>query len=454
MLDYLIAGGEYPDFDSRDFVKANIGIKDGKIEFIGNDIPQSREVLKAEGSLVSPGFIDIHMHEENFAEEGEKYVISQMMLKMGVTTCVGGNCGIQRQSIKDFRRVIDKLSGCPVNYMMMAGYNRCRYELGLLRHEAASEDMRRQIGEMLRQELEAGACGISFGIEYDPGIRTEEIIDILNDFEDKGLLAAAHYRSSCTQNVDSIKEMIKIAESIPMKFQISHLSSCCAMGGMKESLRLLGAAMKKNDRLDFDTYPYDAFSTHLGSEVFEPGCLKRWKKDYDCILLTAEPYENVRCTKEIFERARREFPEMLAVVFAMNEEEIREAVSFEGGMIASDGIISCGKGHPRAAGTFPRLLGKYVREEGTLSLIDAIEKITVRPAQRLNLMKKGRIAAGWDADIVVFSPERIRDKATFTDLSPWPEGIEYVFVNGKKAVEGKRVVSDRLGRFITAQKTE
>lgn len=448
MLDFLIKGARYPDFKDNQFKTANIGLKDGKIRFIGKEEPRSFKNLAADGKTLSPGFIDIHMHEENFQNEGEKYVIAEAMLQMGVTTAVGGNCGIQRQSIKRFKETIQNLEGSPINYLMLTGYNHKRYEIGLARYQTASDMQRTLLKHMLEEELKEGACGISFGIEYDPGITKDEIISVLNSFEDKTLLAAAHYRSSTNRSMTSLEELINIADSIPMKFQISHLSSCSAMGSMDKALEILDKAMKENSSLDFDTYPYNAFSTELGSEVFEPGCLKRWKKDYDCILLTQEPYKNVRCTEKIFKEAREKYPDMLAVVFAMNEEEIRKAVACKRGMIASDGILNGGKGHPRAAGTFPRVLGKYVREGKALSLIDALEKMTLKPAKRLSLDKKGEIALGKDADIVIFDAEKISDRADFMENNVAPDGIEYVFVNGQIAVKGKNIINDRLGKFL------
>ena len=138
---------------------------------------------------------------------------------------------------------------------------------------------------------------------------------------------SAHYRNDCISNIDPVTEMIRVAQQIPMKFQISHLSSRSAMGLMQESLEAINCAMEKNPRLDYDTYPYNAFSTHMGSAVFEDGCLEDWKKDYSDILLTDDPYKDVRRTKEIFEKVRVEYPDMLGVAFVMNEEEIAAAIA-------------------------------------------------------------------------------------------------------------------------------
>ncbi|MFR1723012.1 amidohydrolase family protein [Emergencia timonensis] len=448
MLDLLIKNGQYPDFSEGRMKQGNIGITDGKITYIGPEEPDTKERLDARGKVVSPGFIDIHMHEEHFAEEGEHYVIAQMMLEMGVTTAVGGNCGMQNQNLSYFKEVLDRLGGSPVNYIMLAGYNTFRYELGIGRYETASQEQRETIRKLLQRELNEGAYGISFGIEYDPGITTEEILYAIGVAEDPNLLVSAHYREDCLQDINPVQEMIEIAEKIPMKFQISHLSSCSAMGLMQESLDAINEAMKRNPKLNYDTYPYNAFSTHMGSAVFEDGCIEGWHKDYSDILLTDAPYKDIRCTKEIFEKVREEYPDMLAVAFVMNEEEIAAAIANPNGMVASDAIINNGNGHPRAAGTFPRVLGKYVREDKALPLIDAIRKMTLEPAKRMDLDQKGRIELGCDADLTIFNPDTIIDGATFSNLHIQPEGIEAVFIDGKLALKNKVTINNRLGKYI------
>ena len=193
MLDILIVGGQYPDFKEYCMKRGSIGIKDGKIAYIGDGEPDAEEVINAEGKIVSPGFIDIHMHEEDF-HEGEKYVIADMMLEMGVTTAVGGNCGIQNQNLSEFKNTIARLGGSPVNYLMFAGYNTFRYELGIERYAEATKTEQAEIRRLLKRELSEGACGISFGIEYDPGMTFDEIMYACGATCDPRLLVSAHYR--------------------------------------------------------------------------------------------------------------------------------------------------------------------------------------------------------------------------------------------------------------------
>ena len=450
MLDILITAGKYPDYEKNQLIEANIGIRDGKIVCIGNETPEAAKVIDAKDKVVSPGFIDIHMHEENFAGEGKEYVISKMMLRQGVTTCVGGNCGVQYQTLKEFKDTINELGGSPVNYAMLTGYNWYRTSLGLGHYDAATKEQWDIIRRKMQEDLKEGAIGISFGIEYDPGITFDEIIYGTEASDDPNLLVAAHYRSDCIRSIDSIREMVDIQKHINKKFQISHLSSCSAMGQMKESLDLINKAMEEDSRLNFDTYPYNAFSTEINSTVFDDGCLEAWGKDYKDLMLTDEPYKNVYCTEEIFRDARKNYPKMLVVAFVMNEEEIAQAVANPKGMVASDGIINHGNGHPRAAGTFPRVLGKYVREEKRLSLIDGLRKMTLEPAKRLDLEnRKGVIKVGADADITVFDPETIIDGATFGDLSTPPTGIHWVIVGGQTAVCENEILTERAGKFIS-----
>ena len=208
--------------------------------------------------------------------------------------------------------------------------------------------------------------------------------------------------------------------------------------------------MEKDPRLNYDTYPYNAFSTTIGSTVFDPGCLEAWNKDYSDLLLSGEPYKNQVATKESFDDARANYPDMLVVAIVMNEDEIAAAIANPNGMVASDGIIANGNGHPRAAGTFPRVLGKYVRVDNIIDIVTALRKITLEPAKRLDMEhRKGDIHVGADADLTIFDPETIIDGPTFQDINIPNKGIDYVIVNGRIALKDNEFIDDRAGRFIS-----
>lgn len=454
MMDLLLINGRYPDFQAGEIKQANIGVCDGKIVYLGKDTPEAKKTLDVMNQIVSPGFIDIHMHEDDLQGEDAEYIIGNMMLKMGVTTACGGNCGIQKQRLAQFKARAAQLGGSPVNMVMFAGYNQMRYELGLGHNEGADAHQREALLALVEEELREGAFGISFGIEYDPAITYEDMMEALALLKDERYLASAHFRESGIGAIESIEEMQRLSKESGVKFQISHLASCSATGQMEESLQLIDKMIGENPLLDFDTYLYNAFSTLIGSEVFEEESLNQWCDDISTIMLTKEPYKNTFCTKEILDEARKNYPDMLAVGFIMNEEEIAAAISSEHGMIGSDGILFGGDGHPRASGTFPRVLGKYVREEKVISLLDALAKMTVRPADRLSLSNKGRIELGADADLTIFDETTIIDGATYENIDVQPEGISYVIIGGEIAMQHKELVNDRLGRFISFHQKE
>lgn len=450
MLDIAIKNGRYADFDAGRLAYGDIGVKDGKIVFVGEVNEPAAKVIDASGKIVSPGFIDIHMHEENFEAEGERYDIAERMLRMGVTTCVSGNCGGQRQDVKYFRQVIERLGGAPCNYLLLAGYNRARRIVANLGpYDSAADGQVDAIAEYLAGEIEAGASGISFGVEYDPGISEEEVVRALNAQPEKGVFASMHYRGDGKDAIDSINEMIRVAKRTDTRFQISHLSSCSAMGQMEEALSLINEAVRENPLLDYDTYPYNAFCTVIGSAVFDGDSFEQWRAQNADVMIASGEYAGTVCDKALFEKVRAETPSALVVVFAMREREIAMAIENPYcGMVASDGILKQGNGHPRATGTFARVLAKYVREEGVVSMMNALKKISCVPAARMGLLEKTRLAPGYDADITVFDPAAVQDMATFKQPGLPPAGFAAVIVNGKLALENDEIVDARAGRFI------
>lgn len=450
MYDIKLINGKVMDVDAGIERVSEIGIRNGKIEYVGSYAGEAEKVIDAEGKIIAPGFIDIHMHEEVLTGQGAggNYDIADRMLQMGVTTCVAGNCGNNRQSVEEFFGFIDR-SGSPVNYLTFIGHNYLRRIVG--NDDCYRKSTKAEISKMQRLVEEAtreNAIGVSFGFEYSPGADTDEALQLLEVVKGRELLLSAHYRKDAKYGIDAIKELMLISRETGLPMQISHLGSCTAYGMMREALDIIEAEICAGTDISADCYPYDAFSTFIGSAVFDEGCFELWNKSYDAILLTEGEYKGMRCDRDLFYKIRKELPEMLIVAFVMNEEEVLEALAAPYVMVASDGLFRNSQGHPRGAGTFPRVLGRYARNEKRFSLAEAVRKMTAMPADRLKLKTKGRILEGMDADLVVFDPEKIIDTATFESPISAPEGIDYVIVNGAVAVDHKRVVNNRLGKAV------
>lgn len=464
-MDYIIKNAEIYDSELGKYFYKDIGIKDGIIQKIDNNISTGKQVIDAKGLTLVPGFIDLHIHEDPMSPEGDiRFYTQESMLNMGVTTVVGGNCGFSTKDIGGYFAYIDK-NGSPVNTLLYSGYSEIRsmlssdtdsgngssYRLGDVNKTLNASEIQSLI-PFIRKHMDEGALGLSFGLEYTPGTGTEEVISVVKPLADYDkALVSAHYRYDNERCLESIDECINIAEKTKVPFLFSHIGSCAAFGYMNEALERLSLARDRGIDISVDCYPYDAFSTLIGSTVFDDGCLEAWGVGYDAILPTEGKYKNQYCTKETFDYIREFEPDTRVVCFAMNQEEINLAYKNPNVMVASDGKIKDGQGHPRGAGTFPRVLGSLVRDQEILTFEEAIKKMTLMPANRLGFKNKGRIKEGCDADITILNKDTIIDNASYEDPSLAPTGIEYVFVNGKLALEKGKAIKLNAGKSIRRQ---
>ena len=443
----LIYGGRVIDPANHVDGKLNILIEDGKIAWAGKDMPEADKMIDATGKIVTPGFIDIHMHEDPL-ENGEiRQCIFPMMLRQGVTTAVGGNCGINVADPSVYLDTVDH-QGTAVNVALFAGHEYFRKAAGAEDIYAGSTLAQKDaMAENIRTALDNGCVGVSFGLRYVPGADKEEFFRAAEVCKENKKLISSHVRDDADGIFDAIDEFCAAGVEYSIPVQISHIGSMGGFGQMEKVLEQIDGYKLNGLDIAMDCYPYFAFSTRLGTPTYDPGWLERYHCDYDVLEYCEGKYKGQRATKETFEELRRDFPECITVCYVMKEEDVRLAFRHPAVMLGSDGLMNNGQGHPRAAGSFPRFLAEFAKK-GTLTLYQAIEKMTAQPAARLHLESKGRLNVGADADITIFDYETVKDGATFAQPALHPTGIEYVFIGGQLALEKGEILKENCGKAV------
>lgn len=443
----LIYGGRVIDPANHVDGNYNILLENGSVAWIGTELPSADKTIDATGKIVTPGFVDIHMHEDPVANGNIQQCIFPMMLRQGVTTAVGGNCGGNVHDPIDYLNIVDR-DGAAVNVALYAGHEYFRIEAGAADiYGGSTEEQKQQMAKNIRTALEGGCVGVSFGLRYVPGADKEEFFRAAQCCADSKKPIASHVRDDADAIFASIEELLEAGRAFEIPIQISHIGSMAGFGQMEAVLRQVEDACAEGMDITLDCYPYFAFSTRLGTPTYDPGWLDRYHCGYDVLEFCDGKYQGQRATKETFDEMRLHFPQCLTVCYVMKEEDIRLAFRHPRVMLGSDGITDNGRGHPRCAGTFPRLIAEFVKK-GDLTLYQAVEKMTAMPAIRLGLQNKGRLGVGADADVTIFDYETIRDRATFAAPAQPPEGIEYVFIGGELVLKNGRILRDHCGKAV------
>ena len=448
-MKHLIRNGRVIDPSQRIDARLNVLLEDGKVLCLTAETPPADLTTDAGGLVVCPGFIDLHAHEDPLVN-GKRYKDPDRanlacLLRMGVTTCLAGNCG---DNFGDPTAFLDEIErdGCFVNVAMLAGYTWFRERFSKAdRYGAASADEIEAISKALTAALDAGCAGVSFGLEYIPGMSREELSAAARCCSAGGKLIAAHIRACAEGAPAAAAEVLEAGKEAGVPVQLSHIGSMAAYGQMEALLSLVDRFRAEGVDACCDCYPYAAFSTRIGSAPYDD--LEAMHCSYADIELCEGSYRGQRCTREIFEAERKTHPDYLTVGHVMREDEIRLAYRHPNVTVGSDCFLFGGNGHPRAAGAFPRFLGRLAPESG-LSLNEALFRITALPAMRLGLSQKGSLCPGADADLVLFDPEEILDCATFAEPTLPPKGIRAVFLAGEPAVLDGKIVNGRLGKPI------
>lgn len=429
--------------------RLNLLLENGKVRELTLETPECDKVIDAEGLIAAPGFIDIHMHEEPLRHPGDALsdTILGKMLRMGVTTCVGGNCGDNNEDPLELLNKVDTV-GAPVNLALFAGHGYYRRLAGHRnKYTKTTPGEREKLVQGLQLAVDGGCVGVSFGIRYIPGVDEEELLAAAGVCQRSGKLISAHVRDDASMIIPSVLELIRLGEKLGIPVQVSHIGSMGGFGQMRETLQLMDLYRANGMDITADCYPYYAFSTEIGTTTYDEGWLERYDCDYSALLICDGKYSGMRATKEIFEELRAEAPETITVCYVMKETDVDMALLHPGVMVASDGLLNGAQGHPRAAGTFPRFLRNYACS-GRISMSAAIEKMTTLQAKKLGLTGKGRLTPGADADLVLFDPAAVRDTATFETPAGVPEGVEYVLVGGETACRRGEILKGSCGRAV------
>ncbi len=455
LYDIAINGGTIIEPKSEVQTVGNIGIKDGKITAVTRERIEGSESIDAVDKIVCPGFVDIHSHLSF-----PLYPV-WLSVKQGITTCLSGNCGLTpKMPVKDYLDEMER-KGYPINFATLAGHSWTFREMAGIRdpHAAASPEQVAEMVKIAEQALEDGAFGISFGLEYAPGAASKEIMPLASLAARYDKLVAIHTRKDSLDFAQGLYEAVELSEKTGARVQISHLAYQFGVHAevMRMALCLIDRAVEKKLPVLCDSGIYEAFATFVKSAVFDDG----WHERYGCrisdLMISTGKYVGQRATQEIIDDIKANEEGTVGTAFVGAPPDLSLAIRRPYTMISTDAGLSDqpGSGHPQDAGTFPRVFQRLVREQGVLSMMEAVKKSSYIPAKQMGIADtKGWIGAGADADIVVFDPGTIRDNADYVGIGrpdAQPDGVEYVIVNGVIVAASGRTFEDRLPGKILRQ---
>ena len=445
VYDIVIRGGRVIDPESRLDAVRNIGIRNGRVAAISAASLRGKQTIDATGLVVTPGFIDLHAH----GQDDENYRLFAMD---GVTTALELEAGTA-----DVPKFYDTRAGkALINFGAAASHIKARMTVmhdggiaagTLLPLDSAGHNLASfaQIAEMRRfidAGLDAGGLGVGMGLQYTPAATKYEVLEAFRSAARRHAPVFVHTRSwgetDPGSSVESYMEVIAASAISGAPLHIVHLNST-SLAATPRTLALIAEARSRGLDVTAEAYPYLAGMTELASPL-----LDRYANGPDSLfgtLMLARTGE--RLTRATFIANRK--PGEVVILFVNTPDMEAMAITSPLTAIASDGRVMNGVGHPRAAGTFARVLGHYVRESHELSLPDAIRKMTLMPAQRLEQLApvfrtKGRLRVGADADISIFDPATVTDQSTYQKPATPSMGFRYVLVNGVPVVRDGAIV--------------
>jgi N-acyl-D-aspartate/D-glutamate deacylase len=457
-FDVVLAGGRVMDPASGLDAVRHVGLRGGEIAAISTTPLTGAITIDVAGMVVAPGFIDPHAHAQTL--EGNRF-----QARDGVTTALELESGAlpmndwyqsrNGQALLNYGATVGHISS-----RIAVMHDKERWsEISTMRQDtsiarpdwthkkATPGEVDAMIGH-LERGLAAGALGVGTGPMYTPGASREELLRVFELAARRKALAFIHMRSAGEiepgGSIDALQEVLANVAATGASVHIVHITSM-GLGQTRRLLGMIDGARARGLDVTTELYPYTAASTYLQSALFEPGWQERFAIGFKDVQWAAT---GERLTEETFARYRARGG--FVVIHMIPEDALQAALTHPDVMIGSDGVpLTNGGGHPRGVGTYARVLGRYVRDEKLLDLMTALRKISLMPAQRLEpfvaaMRRKGRIATGMDADLTVFDPARVIDRATFENPAQFSTGIYHVIVNGTFVVRDEQLVPNAL----------
>lgn len=448
--DVVILHGRVMDPETGLDGVRNVGVCAGKICAIGAQAMSGKKTIDAQGLVVAPGFIDPHEHgqkDENYRYQARDGVTTSLELEAGTDDVATWYAERSGKALINYGVSVGHI---PVRARVMAKVKLdisdpvTMKESAAAAHRIATPEELAEMEKMIDLGMQQGALAEGMGINYTPGASRQEIVAMFREAAKYGASVHVHLRYAGVQEPESgisaLEEVIAAAAVTGAPLHVVHISSM-GLASTPDLIAMVAEARRHGMDVTAEAYPYTAASTALESAVFDPGWQQKMAIGYHDLQWAAT---GERLTAETFERYRKQGG--IVVIYAIPESAARAAMVSPLVMIGSDGMpITGAKVHPRGQGSFSRVLGHYVREEHALPLMEALRKMTLMPAQRLErrapvFANKGRIRVGADADITIFDADHIIDKASFESPLQYSDGVEFVLVNGVPVVDQGKLV--------------